>query len=288
MRTKLEDAARSGPCGDLQSESNPANFMTHSTPASYLERLFGLQGKTAVVVGGTGVLGGAICEALSGAGAYVYVVGGNSVSGQATAERLDGRAEFFEADATCNADLQRLVSHLQSRGHACDILVNGAGVNSAVPFLEITDEDWDRILRINLGSVRSACQVLGGYMLSLQTPGTIINIASLSAMTPLSRVFAYSASKAAVLNLTQNLAREWAPRNIRVNVLTPGFFPAEQNRKILTPERVASIMGHTPMNRFGTPDELAGAVLLMAANVAGSFVTGANIVVDGGFTAMTI
>ena len=125
-------------------------------------------------------------------------------------------------------------------------------------------------------------------MLERKTHGSIINIASLSGITALSRVFTYSATKAAVINLTQNLAREWAPHGIRVNALSPGFFPAEQNRKVLTPDRVESIMRHTPMKRFGSPEELAGAILLMASPKAGSFLTGENIVVDGGFTAMTI
>ncbi|WP_437225101.1 SDR family oxidoreductase [Planctomicrobium sp. SH661] len=262
--------------------------MMHQSPSRYLEKLFGLQDKTAVVIGGTGVLGGTICDTLASAGAHIYVVGMNRDAGQVVVDRWPGQATFFHADASSRSDLEAIVEHLKSHGRNCDILVNGAGVNAAVPFLEITDEDWDRILRVNLSAVRIACQVLGSYMLSTNTAGSIINIASLSAITPLSRVFAYSASKAAVLNLTQNLAREWATKNIRVNALSPGFFPAEQNRKILTEDRVNKIMGHTPMNRFGTPEELAGAVLLMAANTAGSFLTGANIVVDGGFSAMTI
>lgn len=262
--------------------------MTHHSPTSYLERLFSLEGKTAVVIGGTGVLGGSICDTLASAGAHVYVVGSNEDAGQAVVDRWKPLATFFKADASKKSDLEALVEHLKTHGRNCDILVNGAGVNAAVPFLEITEEDWDRIMRINLGTVRVACQVLGGSMLRNGVSGSIINIASMSAITPLSRVFAYSASKAAVLNLTQNLAREWATKNIRVNALSPGFFPAEQNRKILTEDRVQKIMGHTPMDRFGSPEELSGAVLLMASNVAGSFVTGANIVVDGGFSAMTI
>ncbi|MEM9702359.1 MAG: SDR family oxidoreductase, partial [Planctomycetota bacterium] len=111
--------------------------------------------------------------------------------------------------------------------------------------------------------------------------------ASMSAEIPLSRVFTYSASKAALLNLTRNLAREWAPAGVRVNALSPGFFPAEQNREILSPDRVAAIMNHTPMARFGEPGELAGAVLLLASD-AGRFMTGANLCIDGGFSAMTI
>jgi NAD(P)-dependent dehydrogenase (short-subunit alcohol dehydrogenase family) len=117
--------------------------------------------------------------------------------------------------------------------------------------------------------------------------GSIINIGSASGLLPLSRVFTYSASKAAVHNLSKNLAREWAARGVRVNILVPGFFPAEQNRKVLSPDRVAAIMAKTPMARFGRPEELAGAVLLLASE-AGSFITGAEIVVDGGFNAMSI
>lgn len=265
--------------------------MSATTPAQYLTDLFGLSGKTAVVIGGTGTLGGALADALAGAGAHIVVTGRNVEAGAAAVARLmthGGSAECVPADATQKADLEKLVDHLRAAGRHCDILVNAAGVNSPTPFLEITDEEWDRIFNINLRSVRLACQVFGRDMQERQTRGSIINIASLSAVTPLSRVFTYSASKAAVLNLTLNLAREWAKFGIRVNAMSPGFFPAEQNRKVLTPDRVESIMRHTPMNRFGEPQELAGAILLAASNKAGAFLTGANLVVDGGFMAMTI
>ena len=132
------------------------------------------------------------------------------------------------------------------------------------------------------------CQIFGKYLVDRGEGGSIINLGSMSAVVPLSRVFTYSASKAAVHNLSKNLAREWAPKRVRVNLLVPGFFPAEQNRKVLTPERVASIMGHTPAKRFGEARELIGATLLLASEAAGSFVTGSEIVVDGGFHAMTI
>jgi NAD(P)-dependent dehydrogenase (short-subunit alcohol dehydrogenase family) len=261
-------------------------------PASdYLRRLFGLNGLTAVVIGGTGVLGASIAETLGLAGAHVLVVGRDAVGAAETVERVrsqGGSAEFLAADATKQSDLEGLVRHLESNGRRSDILVNGAGTNSPTPFLEITDEEWDRIFNVNLRSVRLACQVFARHLLAQDAPGSIINIASLSAITPLSRVFTYSASKAAVLNLTQNLAREWALRKIRVNALSPGFFPAEQNRKVLTQDRIENVMRHTPMQRFGVPTELAGAILLMASPTAGSFLTGANLVVDGGFSAMTI
>ena len=199
-----------------------------------------------------------------------------------------GSAEYFPCDATRYDDLNSLVAHLKSHGREVNVLVNGAGVNSPTPFLDIGEEEWERILNVNLRGVRLACQVLGKDMLERGTKGSIINIASVSAGPPLSRVFTYSLTKAAVLSLTQNLAREWATKGIRVNALSPGFFPAEQNKKVLTPDRVENIMRHTPMARFGSPEELAGALLLLASPKAGSFLTGHNLLVDGGFTAMTI
>jgi NAD(P)-dependent dehydrogenase (short-subunit alcohol dehydrogenase family) len=261
------------------------------TPESYLKGLYGLQGRTAVVIGGTGVLGGAFCEALAGAGAHTIVVGRDRNRGNDCVQRLTdggGSAEFFPADCTSRKDLDGLVAHLTRGNRTADVLVNGAGINSATPFLEITDDEWDRILNVNLRAVRVACQIFGKFMIQKGTRGSIINIASLSGITPLSRVFTYAASKAALINLTQNLAREWAPSGIRVNSLSPGFFPAEQNKAILTEDRIEDVMRHTPLKRFGRPKELAGALLLLASPNAGSFLTGANIVVDGGFTGMNI
>ncbi len=133
-----------------------------------------------------------------------------------------------------------------------------------------------------------ACQVFGQHFIDRGEPASIINLGSISGLNPLSRVFTYSASKAAVHNLSKNLAREWATQNIRVNTLVPGFFPAEQNRKVLDESRVASILGKTPAQRFGKPDELIGATLLLASHNAGSFITGHEMIVDGGFNAMTI
>ena len=153
-------------------------------------------------------------------------------------------------------------------------------------FLEIDEAQIDKILTVNVKGVIFGCQVFGEAMVAAGK-GSIINLGSESGILPLSRVFTYSASKAAVHNLSKNLAREWAAKGVRVNTLVPGFFPAEQNRKVLTPERVAMILGKTPMNRFGEAKELIGASLLLASD-AGSFVTGAEIVVDGGFAAMSI
>ena len=177
---------------------------------------------------------------------------------------------------------------MRERSGRCDILVNGAGVNSPTPFLDIPEDEYDRIMDINTKAVFLACQVFGRYFVEKQIEASIVNLGSMSGLLPLSRVFTYSMSKAAVHNLSKNLAREWAPLGIRVNTLVPGFFPAEQNKKVLVPERVAKIMSHTPMNRFGEARELVGAALLLASNAAGSFITGHEMVVDGGYSAMTI
>ena len=149
------------------------------------------------------------------------------------------------------------------------------------------EDEYDWIFKINMKAVFLACQVFGKYLVDRNQGGSIINVGSMSGIVPLSRVFTYSATKAAVHNISKNLAREWAPLNIRVNTLVPGFFPAEQNKKVLTPERVGQILGHTPMDRFGEAGELVGATLLLASD-AGSFVTGTEMVVDGGYAAMTI
>lgn len=255
----------------------------------YLHQLFGLDSDLAVVIGGTGVLGGALCEGLAQAGAHVVVAGRSRERGEARAATIasgGGSAEFAPVDVTSRDSLRALRDLAQARTGRVDILVNCAGVNSAVAYEEIADEDWDRVLDTNLKATHLACQLFAPLMAAQERGGSILNIGSVTAHLPLSRVFAYSASKAAVNNLTKNLAREYAPRGVRVNSLNPGFFPAEQNRKILKPERVRKIMDQTPMARFGEPPELVGAALLLLARGAGSFITGAEIFVDGGFTGM--
>ena len=257
---------------------------------TYLNSLFSLQGKVAVVVGGTGELCGAMAEGLAGAGAEVVLVGRNPEKAQARLARiaaLGGKAWFHAAEATEAEQIKGLLAAVLQRSGRVDVVVNGAGINSATPFLDIGEEEFDRIIRVNLKGVFLGCQIFGRYLVDRGEGGSIINLGSMSGVVPLSRVFTYSASKAAVHNLSKNLAREWAPRKVRVNLLVPGFFPAEQNRKVLTPDRVASIMGHTPMKRFGEARELVGATILLASD-AGSFITGDELIVDGGYHAMTI
>jgi len=258
------------------------------TGSSYLEDLFGLGGQVAVVVGGTGVLGGALALGLAKAGAAVVVAGRDPGKGESHVREITeagGRATFAAVDVTRRESIEGLLAHALGTHGRVDMLINGAGVNHASPYAELKDDDWDRVLNSNLKAVHWGCQVFGGAM-AAAGGGSIVNIASVSAHLPLSRVFAYSASKAAVVNLTQNVAREFAPAGVRVNALCPGFFPAEQNRKILDAARVENILRNTPMARFGEPEELVGATLLMLSRRAGSFITGAAYYVDGGFTAM--
>lgn len=269
-----------------------------------MNELFDLSGEVAAVIGATGVLGGALASGLAEAGARVAVLGRNAERGQARVEAIraaGGQAEFFAADAQDRDSLNRAREAIGARLGAVTVLVNAAGGNDPRvtvtperPFEQIEAADWRANFDLNLvGGVLLPCQVFGPPM-AAQGAGSIINIASASAHLPLSRVVAYSAAKAAVLNLTRFLAREWAPKGVRVNAITPGFFPAEQNRRLLfeadgTPtSRAQAILNHTPMRRFGEARELIGAAVFLASRRASSYVTGTDLVVDGGFLAQTI
>ena len=259
--------------------------------AQFLKEMFGLEGKTAVVIWGTGELCSCMALGLAKAGAEVVLVGRNEEKANERLkiiEEAGGKGYFALADASDRQSLNELLNSVVEQSGKVYILVNGAGINSPSPFVEITDDEALKILDVNLVGVMRACQVFGNYFLSRDVQASIINLGSISGLNPLSRVFTYSASKAAVHNLTRNIAREWADRDIRVNTLVPGFFPAEQNRKVLDEVRVAEILRHTPASRFGNPQELIGATLLLASNQAGGFITGTEIVVDGGFNSMTI
>lgn len=266
--------------------------------------LFDLHDEVAIVLGGTGALGGAICEAFAKAGAKVVVAGRSAERGRARVESIEkngGTATFLQADASSRSSLESLVSAVGEKWGTPGILVNGAGGND--PKVTVTEENrfenisieaWAENFDANLISgALLPCQVIGQAMVGAGR-GSIINIASVSAHLPLSRVVAYSAAKAAVMNLTLFLAREWAPYGVRVNSITPGFFPAEQNRQLLFNEdntptpRAASILDHTPMKRFGRSEELGGAAVFLASEKASSFITGTDIRVDGGFLSQTI
>lgn len=258
---------------------------------SYIDSLFDLKGKVAVVIGGTGELCGHMAIGLAKAGVEVVLVGRNEEKANeklATISEFDGKGYFLKGDVSTRNSIDTLIKQVVTKSGGIDILINGAGVNSPTPFLEIPEDELARIMDINFTGTVRACQAFGDYFLREGRLGSIINLGSISGLTPLSRVFTYSASKAAVHNLSKNLAREWADLGIRVNTLVPGFFPAEQNKKVLNPSRVKQILRKTPANRFGEPEELIGATLLLASAKAGSFITGHEMVVDGGFDSMSI
>jgi NAD(P)-dependent dehydrogenase (short-subunit alcohol dehydrogenase family) len=259
---------------------------------SYLDSVFSLEGKVAVVIGGSGVLGGSMALALGRASAKVAVAYHNNAEGAENVvraiEKFGGTAKAVLVDSTSTQGIEKCKATILSAWGKVDVVVNAPGVNSPKPVFDIEEEEWHKILDTNLKGVFLSCRVFGKQMIEQKTGGSIINISSVSSEIPLSKVFTYSISKAGVNNMTKFLAREWAPHKIRVNAIMPGFFPAEQNRKILTEERRKSIFAHTPMARYGEPEELSGALLWLASDKASSFVTGTIIPVDGGFTGMTI
>jgi NAD(P)-dependent dehydrogenase (short-subunit alcohol dehydrogenase family) len=265
---------------------------------------FDLSGEVAVVVGGTGVLGGAVAEGYGEAGARVAVVGRNAERGAirvAAIRAAGGTAGFYAADVLDRSGLEAALVRIESELGSPTILFNGAGgidpnamVTAERPLEAMPLEAWGRNFELNLvGGVLVPCQVFGARMVA-HGKGSVINVASVSAHVALSRVIAYSAAKAAVLSLTQFLSREWASRGVRVNSITPGFFPAEQNRRALFEEdgsltpRGRAAVAHTPMGRFGDPQELVGAAVFLASSKASGFVTGTDVRVDGGFLSMAI
>ncbi|MFS0779468.1 SDR family oxidoreductase [Neobacillus sp. 3P2-tot-E-2] len=256
-----------------------------------MTNLFDLSGKTAVAIGGNGVLGSAMAKGLAEHGAKVAIVGRNLETAEKVVKEIvenGGEAKAFSADVSSKDSLVHVANDIEQWSGGWDILLNAPGTNSPTPFFDLDMDEYDKIMDINLKGIVMTCQIFAKRMIEQERKGSIINISSVSSTTPLSRVFTYSVSKAGLNSVTQFLAREFATSGIRVNAIIPGFFPAEQNRKILDKERIESIMGHTPMKRFGEAEELQGATVFLASDKASSFVTGALLRVDGGFGAMTI
>lgn len=256
----------------------------------YLEALFGLRGKVAMLTGGGGHICGELARGLARAGATVWILDVRPEKAEAVAASVrdeGGEAHALAMDVCDRRAWEIALAKILEQGKRVDVLVNGAGINAPTPPLEIALEDWRKIFAVNLEGTLLGCQVVGAHMLEHRS-GSIINISSASADPPLSKAFAYSATKAGVRNLTQNLAREWATQGVRVNALRPGFFPTAWSQKhFITEERERAILGHTPMGRYGEPAELVGCAIWLASPSA-SFVTGAEIAVDGGFSAMTL
>ena len=267
-----------------------------------LTRMYDFKGRTVVFTGGTGVLGRVMVRALTGCGASVAVIARDRSRAAALLSEMKGagRAVAFEGDATKRDDLERAAREVVEEFGRVDCLVNGAGGNHPqattrpdLSFFDLPEEALRFVFDLNLLGTIFPSQVFG-RLLAERGEGVILNVSSMSAVRPLTRVLTYSAAKAGVNSFTQwlavHLATEYSPR-IRVNAVAPGFFLTEQNRFLLTDEetgeltaRGQSIIAHTPMRRFGEPEDLLGTVLWLLSP-ASAFVTGIVVPVDGGFSA---
>jgi NAD(P)-dependent dehydrogenase (short-subunit alcohol dehydrogenase family) len=257
---------------------------------SFVEELFSISGRTAILTGAGGHLIGEMSRGLGKAGCNVAVLDLREEKAETVAQQIrdaGGSALALACDATRKSDLEHCLATTVAEYGSVSIAVNGAGINAPTPFLDIQRDDWQAVMDSQITSTFLSCQVFGAHMLE-HGRGSMINISSASAGPPLSKAFAYSVAKAGIMNLTQNLGREWGTQGVRVNAIRPGFFPTDWNRKnFITPEREAAILGHTAMQRYGEVSELVGALIWLASD-ASSFVTGAEIAVDGGYSAMTI
>ena len=255
--------------------------------ASYLNELFGMQGQVAVVIGGAGALGLCLSTGLGKNGAKIVVADVNEDACKKAVEKLTSEgieAVYKTVNVVDKESLRDLREEALKLTGQVDMLVNCAGINVGNNYLDVDADQWDKILAVNLKGTMLSCQVFIESMLKNKDGGSILNIGSVNSDRPLSRVFAYAASKAGVVNLTRNIAQEFGTQGVRCNAICSGFFPAEQNRKLLDAKRVENIMNGTPMRRYGDPNGLIGAAILLLSKKAGSYITGSPVYVDGGFT----
>lgn len=246
---------------------------------------FSLAGKVALVIGGTSGIGKAIAVGYLGSGAKVAVAGRNAAKLDAAMAELAkaGDVHGYRADVSDLVQLRRLVAAALSDHERIDILVTCQGTTTLKPAEEFLAADWDSIIDTNLKSVFFSCTEVGRHMLA-RGKGAIVNIGSLASYRGWPRSAIYGLSKAAVVNLTETLASEWAGRGVRVNAIAPGFVITDLNRDKMSPERKERALARTPMARFGEAEDMVGAAIYLASD-ASSFVTGETIRVDGGFLA---
>lgn len=270
---------------------------------SFIEDMFNLDGKTALVAGGAGVIGTMMCRALLNAGARVIVWSRTLASiDQALAilkedMPFEGRIIGMQVDTGNETQVAEGLQNAIDKFAIPDILINAAGGNLGKATLIETDmQQFEKVLHMNLvAGLMIPTKVIAAHWIENKIKGSIINLTSMAAYNPLSGVWAYNAAKAGVLNLTVACANEFAAYGIRVNAIAPGFFLGKQNRTLLVDQetgeytaRGKAVINHTPFRRFGEVDELMGATLFLASSRASGFVTGASIPVDGGYLAYNI
>ena len=246
------------------------------------QTVFSLEGKRAVVTGGGTGIGLGIARAMAAAGAEVVIVGRRVEVLEQAVTTIGAGAQWIQGDVTDLTSLPSLVADISRRIGPVQILVNNAGINMKRMALDVSDEDFNRIVQTNLNAVFALCREFGRLMRE-QGGGSIINITSMAAMYGLPLVAAYASSKTAVLGLTRTLASDLAPFHIRVNAIAPGFIESEMTKKALDadPERKFRAIDRTPMGRMGFPEDIGYAAVYLASDAA-KFVTGVNLPVDGG------
>jgi NAD(P)-dependent dehydrogenase (short-subunit alcohol dehydrogenase family) len=249
-----------------------------------------LEGKRALVFGGTSGIGKSIAIGLAEAGADVVPVGRRAEEVARTAQEirtLSRSSLELPADITSREDIRRVIERMLAQMSRIDILVNAAGIVKRMPSLSFPDEDWHRIMQVNLSGTWYTCQMVGQVMKD-QMHGRIINVGSTGSFVSLHELAPYCASKGGVLMLTRCLGTEWVKYNITVNMIAPGTFETPLNRPLLNQSgRRELVMSRTPMKRAGNLEEIKGAAIYLASDNA-SYITGQVIAVDGGFLAQGI